>query len=312
MRRVLTALTFMMLALAGQVLAEKEKEPPAGADLQLQTRTGKGVANGSSALDRAFHAMYDLNFQVADNELANYTTEHPNDPLGPAAQAASTLFSIFDQHKVLQSEFFASDDRYTQRPAILPDPAAVQRFESALDRAEELSKHALSQNSTDENALFTMALVYGLRADYAALVERHDLAALRFADKGSEWARKLLAISPDFCDAYVATGIEKYLVGVRPAPVRWMLRVGGIKGDQKAGLRELELAARRGRYLAPFARILLAIADLRRSKYKEAIELLGDLRQQFPHNPLFADEVARLKQNQTTSPHHTPAASGGL
>jgi hypothetical protein len=255
----------------------------------------------AATLDEAFCAMYDLDFRSADSDLARYVTAHPEDPLGTAAQAASVLFSIFAEHKILQSELFVSDDRYKNLSPVRPDGPSVHRFESALTQAEKLALEGLARNRSNKAALFSLALVYGLRADYAALIEHRDLAALRFSSKANEWAGKLLAISPNSYDALVATGIQKYLVGLRPAPVRWMLRVGGIKGDRDEGIRELELASTQGHYLAPFARILLAVAHLRKLERKEAFDILSGLRRQFPNNPLFAEEMARIAEGGSTS-----------
>jgi hypothetical protein len=264
-------------------------------------RSAANQKSSTAMLDEAFCAMYDLDFQSADSDLEEYVSKHSDDPLGPAAQAGSVLFSIFAEHRIVQSEFFVSDDRYKSLSPVRPNDSSVRRFESALTRAETIALKELARNTLDSNLLFSVALVYGLRADYAALIEHRDLAALRFSSKANEWAGKLLAISPDSYDALVATGIQKYLVGMRPAPVRWMLRLGGIKGDRVEGLRELELAATQGHYLAPFARILLAIAHLRKMERKEATELLSGLRQEFPNNPLFAEEIARIAEGGSTS-----------
>ena len=311
MRRFLqTGTVILALALAYQAAAQNNDQPRRVEHLPEESEaTGQATRGTTGALDRAFNAMYDLDFTQADAEVAQFTEERPNDPLGPAAQAASVLFSIFEQNKILQGEFFISDDRFIKRKIVVPDAAALQLFESALKKAERLATLALAKNSHDENALFGLTLVYGLRADYAALVERRDAAALHFSEKGNQRARQLLATSPDFYDAYVATGIQKYLVGLRPAPVRWMLALGGIKGDRDQGVRELEIAAARGHYLAPFARILLAIAHLRKHERKEAVELLTDLRQQFPHNPLFAEEIARIADVDTALPRHSAASN---
>jgi hypothetical protein len=47
------------------------------------------------------------------------------------------------------------------------------------------------------------------------------------------------------------------------APVRWLLKMGGLPGDKQGGIADLQLTAQHGHYLAPFARILLAIACVR-------------------------------------------------
>jgi hypothetical protein len=55
------------------------------------------------------------------------------------------------------------------------------------------------------------------------------------------------------------------------------------------------LTAERGQYLAPFARILLAIAYVREKDKPKAREILSSLQSEFPKNPLFAREIARLQ-----------------
>lgn len=307
MKRYLQGATMLLTLLSAARLCAQDGEP--------QLEEFRQWVRPEAKLDQAFHAMYDLEFATADAALEQFVAEEPNDPLGPAAQAASVLFSIFEQHKVLQAEFFESDDGYTKRQTLVPHEAAQKRFESALDCSEKLSKQALTNNPSDENALFSLALVYGLRADYAALIQHRDFAAMRFSDTGNSWARKLLAVSPQFYDAYVATGLQKYLVSLKPAPVRWMLRLGNIKGTQDEGIHELELAAAKGRYLAPFARILLAGAHLRKQEPESALALLSGLQRQFPRNPLFAEEIARYQQKMLGAPPQQtsalPAQSGG-
>ena len=289
----------MVLAICVATVASQDEEP------QLRQYLA-GRANPHASLERAFNAMYDLDFAHADAETAQFITEHPDDPTGPAVQAASVLFAIFERHKVLQSQLFASDENYRKRDAIVPDNLSVQQFESALRQAEGQARKALSNNSANQEALFALTLVHGLRADYAALIERHDFAALRFSNAGTAWARKLLASSPEAYDAYVAIGIQKYLVSLRSAPVRWMLRLGGINGDQGQALEELQMAADKGRYLGPFARTLLTVAYLRSNHKMEALQLLAGLHQQFPHNPLFSQEIDRIEQSESGQP-----AAGG-
>jgi predicted Zn-dependent protease len=101
-------------------------------------------------------------------------------------------------------------------------------------------------------------------------------------------------VDPHCYDAHVATGVSKYIIGTMAAPVRWLLRLGGVAGDKQAGIAELQITAERGHYLAPFARILLAIAYVREKDKAKALDLLASLRSEFPDNPLFAREIARL------------------
>jgi hypothetical protein len=139
-----------------------------------------------------------------------------------------------------------------------------------------------------------MTLSSGLKADYAALIEKRNLASLSLTKDASRWAQQLLAADPNCFDAYVATGVSKYIIGSMAAPVRWLLKIGGVNGDKAAGMNELHMTADRGEYLAPFARILLAIAYVRDKDKPKARELLAGLKAQYPGNALFAREIARL------------------
>jgi hypothetical protein len=61
------------------------------------------------------------------------------------------------------------------------------------------------------------------------------------------------------------------------------------------GIEKLKLTAERGRYLAPFAKMMLAVAALRDNKSSEAKGLLLGLATEYPRNPLYRQEIARLE-----------------
>ncbi len=73
--------------------------------------------------------------------------------------------------------------------------------------------------------------------------------------------------------------------------------VGGIDGDKQGGIAELQTTAEHGQLLAPFARILLAIAYVREKNTVRAKEMLVGLQREFPENSLFAKELARIDKN---------------
>jgi hypothetical protein len=251
--------------------------------------------SASPSLDRGYHSMYNLQFAAAQQEFSGWQKQHPDDPLGPVSEAAGLLFSELNRLGVLETRLFQDDSRFEKRKKLTPDSDLRMRFNAALQRAEAYARVALSRNANDENALFALALAAGLRADYTALVEKRNMASLRHTKEASSFAKKLLGIAPQYYDAYLATGVSKYIVGSLVAPVRWFVRLAGYEGDKDAGMKELQLAADRGRYLAPFARILLCVAYLRDQKKEQARQLLAGLRSDFPNNDLFARELARLQ-----------------
>jgi hypothetical protein len=128
-----------------------------------------------------------------------------------------------------------------------------------------------------------------------------SLKKIRDADK---YAKKLLVIAPDAADAYLGLGTANYVIGSLPGFKKFFLGFAGIHGDKKVGIQQLRIAADRGHYLRPFAKILLALAALREKKREVARTQLTELALEFPENPLFANELAKLKaaQASATSP----------
>jgi hypothetical protein len=252
------------------------------------------LPTGSPSLDRGFHLLYNLDFAGAQEEFSSWQTAHAEDPLGPVCEAAGLLFSEFNRLGVLESQFYRDDHAFDARKSFTPDPAVHTRLDAALSRAEGWAQSRLAQNPRDGDALFAMTLASGLRADYAALIEKRNLASLHYTKRGTTFAQQLLAVDPECYDAHLATGVSQYIVGSMSAPARWLVRIGGISGDKRAGIHELEITAEHGRYLAPFARILLAIAYVRDKDTSSARKMLVALQQDFPQNPLFAHEIGRL------------------
>ncbi len=246
------------------------------------------------SLDQSYRSMYNLQFDAALQTAEQAKSTAKDDPLPWMAQACAILFREFERLHILRSEMFTSDDRFAARSAQSWKPESRKQFEDALVGAERLAQSRLDRDKNDVRALFAMTIVNGLRADDAALIEKKNLTALGYTKSANGYAERLLKRAPDYYDAYVATGLGKYLVGGKPAPVRWLLRLDGVKGDQEEGLKELRLAADHGHYLAPFARILLAFDDLRHKNRSEARKKLVWLNQQFPNNPHFHEEMAKL------------------
>jgi hypothetical protein len=248
-----------------------------------------------TALDRGYLGLYNLDFIGAQKNFSAWEALHPEDPVGPVSRAAGFLFSEFNRLGVLEGQFYDNDESFTARSKLTPDPAVHSQFQAAIDQAQRLARARLTKDAQDRDALFAMTMASGLQADYAALIEKRNLASLHFTKEASAWAQQLLAICNDCYDAQLATGFSKYIIGSMAAPVRWLLRMGGLPGDKQAGIADLQLTAQHGHYLAPFARILLAIAYVRDKDKPRALQLLTSLRTQFPGNTLFPREIIRLQ-----------------
>jgi hypothetical protein len=246
-------------------------------------------------LETGYHQMYNLQFDGAHKTFHQWERLHPDDPLAPSSDAAAYLFAEFDRLGVLQSELFTDDEKFKKSSKLTPDPAAKREFENALAKSDQLADTILARSPQDSNALFAKTLNLGLRSDYTGLIEKRYFASLSYMKSAGILGDKLLAIDPSCYDAYLATGVENYMLGLNAAPVRWLLKLYGAQADKDAGLRKLTLTAEKGHYLRPFARLLLAVAALRDKDRTQARALLGGLARDYPRNELYARELSRLQ-----------------
>lgn len=246
-------------------------------------------------LEAGFHLLYELKPQEARKQFEAWQRSHPGDPLGRASEAASYLFEECYRQGVLTSEFFLNDKRFVGKIPLKPDPQIRAAFFAADTQAQDLAQLRLKADPDDANALFAMALSVGMEADYASLIDKHQLDSLKKIREADKYANKLLVIAPDAADAYLGLGTANYVIGSLPGIKKFFLGFAGIHGDKKAGIKQLEIAAERGHYLRPFAKILLALAALREKKPEVARMQLKELVAEFPENPLFSNELAKLK-----------------
>ena len=256
---------------------------------------GGSAAFAAPLLDEGFRQMYNLRFSEAHRTFAEYQRQNPTDPIGPVGDAAAYLFSEFDRLKILQSEFWTDDSSFLSVHKPEADPEVRARFEAALLRARQLAEAKMKTSPDDPDSLFASCLRLGLHSDYLALIEKRNVAALSEIKESRLVAERLLARHPDYYDAYIAAGIENYLLSQKAAPVRWFLHATGSQTDKQAGIEKLRLIAEKGHYLMPYARLLLAIADLRDHAPERAKARLEWLAREFPENKLYREELVRLQ-----------------
>jgi len=248
----------------------------------------------SDEIYQAWLQMYDLKFEEAHQTLKRWHESHPDDCLGPASDAASFLFSELARLGVLESELLVDDNQFKNRKKLDPDVQVKVSFTNQVDQADQLADLALQKSSTDARALFVKTLTHGLRADYVALVNGQGFKALSYTKSGRVYAERLLVIDPKAFDAYLGLGLENYLLSLKPIALRIFLRLSGSQIDREIGLKQLRKVARKGYYLEPFAKLLLAVAALRENNPEKARKILTELHQRFPDNGLYSLELNRL------------------
>jgi hypothetical protein len=245
-------------------------------------------------LNDGYYALYNLDFDAAHAHFGQWMSAHPEDCLGPASDAAAYIFTEFNILGVLDIELFADDNRFTSRTRPAIDPVLKKGFNDRIDQSNRLADAALQRNPNDSNALYCKAVTSGMQADWSSLIDRHEYGAFKYSELASKYAKQALAINPTLYDANLAVGIENYMLSLKAAPIRWFLGMAGAGTNKAEGVRLLKLTAEQGHYLAPFARLMLAVGELRDGRTQSGKQILIGLSQEFPKNTLYQRQIARL------------------
>lgn len=277
-----TNILAMALLLAPSIISADEPEKAAGAAFTEVPELLEG-----------FRLLYEQRFPEGREKFSAWAAENPDDPFGCAAEAASYLFEEFYRQNVLTSEFFLNEKKFLHGINGKPDPELMKGFEEAIAQTRELAARRLASKPNDPESNFALTLVAGMESDADMILKKQHLEALKRLKEGNEHAKILLREQPDALDAYVAIGTANYIVGSLTMGTRMMLWFGGIHGDKKLGMAQVNKTVEKGRYLKPFAQIMLALAARREKQNELAQKLLRDLSEEFPASPLFAAEYAK-------------------
>jgi len=262
---------------------------PAGAAEPSVSPSDKG-----DVLYSGWLKMYDLRFEEAHQVISGWQKVHPSDALGPVSQAGGYLYSEFARLGVLESELFVDDDRFHHRQKLQPDAEVKRLFLQEVNAADQLADSALQKSSGDHDALLAKSLALGLRADYASMVDKQSMAALSYTKQSRVFSERLLQLDSKAYDAYLAQGVENYLLSLKAMPIRFVLHLTGANVDHDKGIEQLKMTSEHGHYLEPFAKVLLAVAALRDKDTARAQSILQELHDRFPGNTLYLHELSRL------------------
>jgi hypothetical protein len=264
-----------------------------GVTQEAETDSKTPAFHTVAELMAGFNLLYQQKFTEAREAFSDWQSRNPEEPFGEVALAASYLFEELYRQGVLTSDFFLNERKFLHGIEGKPDPTRMRNFRDALSRARILAKQRQKTSPKDGEALFALTLAAGMESDADAILEKKQLDGLKRMKEANEFAKQLLAQHPDAADAYVAPGIANYVIGSLNPGYRLALWFGGIHGDKRLGMEQVNKTVENGRYLRPFAKIMLALAARRERQNVLAQRLLRELKDEFPTNDTFAAEYAK-------------------
>jgi len=198
--------------------------------------------------------------------------------------ATTILFSELHRLGKLETSAFRGNNAFLDEEKPEPDPEADKRFLGALYEARRLAEAELAKKPNDPAALFSLSSGYALEANYLFMLKKSYLAALRTGTKARKTSERILELEPDFVDAYLAPGVQEYVVGSLPWAVKMFAALGGVRGNKEKGQAWVQRVADEGDVLKTEAQVLLTLLHRREGRPLEAAKGLDRLIEKFPRN----------------------------
>jgi tetratricopeptide (TPR) repeat protein len=183
--------------------------------------------------------MYAVRFDDAARAFGQAIAADKGDPRGYFYLANVHLWSyIFDKRQDQLDLFFKLTD---------------QAIAAAEDR--------IDANAADSRSKLFLGMTYGYKAIANARAENFMAAALS-ARTCYEKLNDVIRTNPRQYDAYLGLGLFHFLFGSVPKAAQFMAGLGGIKGDAKLGLKEIQTVADHGTYFKNDAGLIIALLDV--------------------------------------------------
>ncbi len=253
--------------------------------------------NRDPLVREAYEHFYNLDYPGAIERFERFHAAHPGDPQATALLLNAVLFQELYRLDMLDTTFYANDGFLTGRHATAEDPKTRDRILGLADEAIREADWRIGKNSNDIDAYYARGWARSLKCTYVAMVERAYGAGFRLATKARDDDAHVLELDPNYVDAKLVVGIYEYVVGALPWPFKLLIGFAGITGSKSRGLEMLNDAGNRGGITRVEARTVMALFLRRESRYKEAIEMVRSLKDQYPHDFLFCLEEANLRKD---------------
>jgi tetratricopeptide (TPR) repeat protein len=253
--------------------------------------------NNDPLVKEAFDHFYLLDYPGAVERLGRFHEAHPGDPQGTVLLLEAVVFQELYRQDLLDTTFYANDGFLTGRHATEEDPKTRDRILGLADEAIHEADWRLSKNQNDVDALYARGWARALKCTYIAMVERGYGAGFKLAVKAKDDALRALQIDSDYVDAKLVAGVYEYVVGALPLPFKLLIGFMGMTGSKARGLAMLTDDGNRGPMTSVEARTAIALFLRREGRYKEAIQVVLKLKNEYPRDYLFSLEEANLRKD---------------
>jgi tetratricopeptide (TPR) repeat protein len=267
---------------------------PAAAQAALHT----DPLNLTPPVRQSLEFFYNLNFAAALKIQEQVAQQHPNDPMASNYLLTTLIFRELYNQDLLDTTYYAHNSFLTVKRQVNVPQAARTRIEDLTNKVQQLTNAELSANPNDANALFARGYAKGMHAVFITLVDHSYAGAARQGFSARNDSEAALKIDPQYADAWMAVGIQRFAVASLPGWLRFIVGFMGAGGNKKEGLADLRKSAESGTVTPIESRTILSLFLRHDGQYPAALEVERGLQKEYPHNYIFCLEVANLLKDE--------------
>src|ERR1051325_1186107 len=276
-----------LLLVASLTAFGQQPQPLAG-----KTTDEAGRARLDELRAAGVEALYNLDYEGARRQFKEIVRLFPEHPAGPQFLAATLWTQTLNESRRLQSSLYSSESFYNSKSEDAVDPRTVEQFRELTRQAAQLAKERLKANPRDVEALYFLGATEGLKAAFAAAVQRSFMSALRDGSSSVDRHREVIKLDPTYRDAELTIGLYDYVAGDSAVAIKLLASIGGVRGSKKRGLLTLERVAKEGRFARDDAKSLLLVLYKREKRYGDSLAISRELGAKYPRNYLYKLETA--------------------
>lgn len=225
-------------------------------------------AGAQQTIQKALDDIYNLEFADADAQIRLIRARYPQHPIGPILLATKLELQCLPIHE---------------------NKVATAQFTQAVSQSLEMAKRMLDKNEDDPEGVFFALTAHSYMASLYNN-QSESLKAVGESKRSYSYLKdgfKLMDKNPDF---YFTTGLYNYYVERYPLdhPVVRPFMFFFTDGDMALGLKQMDMAARRGVFMRVGANYYLAhILIKHEMQPARAAQYTKYLADKYPNNPLF-------------------------
>src|SRR5260370_36063673 len=163
-----------------------------------------------------FDHFYNLEYDQASEAFNAEAAAHPDDPKAFNHVAQTILYRAMFRAGALESELVTGTNPFLRREKVNPGPEEQRRFEQAIQKSMELCQARLHKNPADKDAMYTLGVAHGLRANYNFMVRKAYMDSLKDVTASRKLHSKGVEMDRNYTDARLVGGVHDYAVGSLP------------------------------------------------------------------------------------------------